>query len=337
MEQKSEPQGLWRYWDLFTIIALSLLLDLFIAFFPDSILRKVLGLAFVLFFPGYVFITALFPERKELDNLERLALSFGLSIAVVPLIGLVLNYTPWGIRLTPILVSLTLFNIVLAVAAVYRRKTAINPWIPWMTPEDIKRELEWDSASRLDKALTVALIIAIIISLVTLGYVVTHPKPGEAFTEFYILGPGGKAADYPTKLLPGENGTVIIGIVNHEHRNVTYYVQIWLVNLTWDSATNTTIIHEMYPMPGWFNVTLPHVPVNIEGNWTPQFKTNYTFSIDKPGKWQVWFLLFKDNPPELPPAPPDGNYAETDARNLILEAVNGTIQSLKLNVEVEKV
>ncbi|HDH44811.1 MAG TPA: DUF1616 domain-containing protein, partial [Thermococcus sp.] len=45
------------YWDLITIIALSLLLDLLIAFYPDSLLRKALGLAFVLFFPGYVFIT----------------------------------------------------------------------------------------------------------------------------------------------------------------------------------------------------------------------------------------------------------------------------------------
>jgi uncharacterized membrane protein len=115
---------------------------------------------------------------------------------------------------------------------------------------------------------------------------------------------------------------------------VTYYVQIWLVNLTWDNSTNTTIIHEMYPMPGWFNVTLSSVPVDIEGNWTPQFETNYTFSINKPGQWQVWFLLFKDNQPELPPAPPNGNYAETEARKLILDAINGTIQSLKLNVNV---
>lgn len=322
------------HWDLLTIIVLSLVLDLLILFYPESLLRKVLGLAFVLFFPGYVFVTALFPEKKELDDLERLALSFGLSIAIVPLIGLALNYTPWGIRLTPILVSLTVFNLIFALLAIYRREKAINPWIPWISIEKIKEELEWEQSSKLDKALTVILILAIMTSIATLAYVVTHPKPGEAFTEFYILGPEGKAADYPTELFVGENGTVIIGIVNHEHRNVTYYVQIWLVNLTWDNTTNTTIIHEMYPMPGWFNVTLPHVPVDIEGNWTPQFERNYTFSIDRPGEWQVWFLLFKDSPPELPPAPPDGNYAETPARDLIMGAINGTVQSLKLNVRV---
>jgi len=327
--------GLRKYWDLLTIIALSIILDILIFYVPDSLARKALGLAFVLFFPGYVFITALFPNRQELDNLERLALSFGLSIAIVPLIGLGLNYTPWGIRLIPILVSLTVFNIALAVVAIYRRARAFEPWIPWITLERIKEELEWEDSSKLDKALTVILIIAILTSIGTLGYVITHPKPGEAFTEFYILGPDGIADNYPTELKVGQNGTVIIGIVNHEQRNVTYYVQIWRVNLTWDNTTNTTLIHEMYPMPGWFNVTLPHVPVDIEGNWTPQFERNYTFSIEEPGMWQVWFLLFKDEQPELPPAPPDGNYAETDAKNLILEAVNGTIQSLKLNVEVK--
>ncbi|AEK73109.1 hypothetical protein GQS_06055 [Thermococcus sp. 4557] len=327
--------GLKRYWDLLTIIALSIILDLLIFYASDSLARKALGLAFVLFFPGYVFITALFPNRPELDNLERLALSFGLSIAVVPLIGLGLNYTPWGIRLIPILVSLTAFNIVFSLIAIHRRTGAFEPWIPWITLEQVKRELEWDESSKLDRALTVILIIAIITSIGTLGYVVTHPKQGEAFTEFYILGPEGIADNYPTELRVGQNGTVIIGIVNHEHRNVTYHVQIWLVNLTWDNTTNTTIIHGMYPMPGWFNVTLPSVPVNIEGNWTPQFETNYTFSIEEPGKWQVWFLLFKDDEPELPPAPADGNYAETPAKDLILEAINGTVQSLKLNVEVK--
>ncbi|WP_297477086.1 DUF1616 domain-containing protein [Thermococcus sp.] len=330
-----KPEGVWRYWDLLTVIALSALLDLLIAYVPDSLLRKVLGLTFVLFFPGYVFVTALFPEKKELDNLERLALSFGLSIAIVPLIGLALNYTPWGIRLIPILISLTVFNVAFGVIAIYRRASAFDPWIPWITIERLKEELEWERSSRLDRALTVILIVAILVSVGTLGYVVSHPKPGEAFTEFYILGPNGKAEDYPTNLAVGQNGTVIIGIVNHEHRNVTYYVQTWLVNLTWDNRTNTTIVYGMYKMPGWFNVTLPSVPVNLEGNWTPQFEKNYTFSIDRPGRWQIWFLLFKNRPPALPPEPPDGNYAETPARNLVLKAVNGTIQSLKLNVYVK--
>ena len=39
--------------------------------------RIPLGLAMVLFVPGYVFIAALFPRKTDLEGLERAALSFG--------------------------------------------------------------------------------------------------------------------------------------------------------------------------------------------------------------------------------------------------------------------
>jgi uncharacterized membrane protein len=65
------------------------------------------------FVPGYCFIAALFPKDSDLDLTERIALSLGISIAIVPLIGLGLNFTPFGIRLGPILISLTILSLVL--------------------------------------------------------------------------------------------------------------------------------------------------------------------------------------------------------------------------------
>ena len=56
-----------------------------------------------------------------MEPLERLALSIGLSLAVVPLIGLVLNYTPWGIRLTPVSISLAIFTEAMATIALRRK------------------------------------------------------------------------------------------------------------------------------------------------------------------------------------------------------------------------
>lgn len=88
---------------------------------PLVVFRSVLGFAFVLFLPGYLAIEALFPKGRELDSLERLALSVGLSLALVPLIGLFLNYSPWGLRLDPIIISLTILTIGLAVVALVRR------------------------------------------------------------------------------------------------------------------------------------------------------------------------------------------------------------------------
>jgi len=89
--------------------------------FPLVVLRWVLGSVFVLFIPGYVTVEALFPKGRDLDGIERLALSVGLSLALVPLIGLLLNYTPWGIRLDPIVTSLTMFTLALATVAIGRR------------------------------------------------------------------------------------------------------------------------------------------------------------------------------------------------------------------------
>ncbi|MEA1997888.1 MAG: DUF1616 domain-containing protein [Euryarchaeota archaeon] len=71
--------------------------------------------------PRYSLVAALFPRLDDLDGIERIALSFGLSIAVVPLLGLGLNYTQYGIRLVPVLLGLSLFTILLALVAYMRR------------------------------------------------------------------------------------------------------------------------------------------------------------------------------------------------------------------------
>ena len=63
----------------------------------------------------------LFPARDGLGSIERLALSLGLSLAVVPLIALILNYTPWGVRLYPLLTSLAVYTVLVSLIAGYRR------------------------------------------------------------------------------------------------------------------------------------------------------------------------------------------------------------------------
>ena len=94
---------------------------------PFVIIRYVLGTVFILWLPGYTFIKALFPTQvpvktssENLDSIERLALSIGLSLALVPIVGLLLNYTPWGIRLEPVTLSLTALTLTFATAALLR-------------------------------------------------------------------------------------------------------------------------------------------------------------------------------------------------------------------------
>ena len=85
--------------DLFATVVFVVISAVFIIVPPlnETPLRAVLGFILVLFVPGYVFVSALFPGRDELNGIERLALSIGLSICIVIFIGIALNYTPWGI------------------------------------------------------------------------------------------------------------------------------------------------------------------------------------------------------------------------------------------------
>lgn len=110
--------------DLQAVIVITLLTAFVISIsIPFSIilpLRIVLGLLFVLLLPGYALIAALFPKKGDLDGIERVALSLGFSIVVASLIGLLLNYTPWGIKSNPVLISLSFFIISLSVAAAFR-------------------------------------------------------------------------------------------------------------------------------------------------------------------------------------------------------------------------
>ncbi len=322
-----------KFWDLVAIVLLSLILIPIIYILPDNPIRIVIGLPFILFFPGYALIAALFPEKKSIGIIERVALSFGLSIAVTPLIGLGLNYTPFGIRLEPILASITAFNILCCLVAIWRRQKALDPFVPIQLPE-IKSftTQSFKQGNKVDRALNIILVISIAAALVALVYVVAVPKQGEKFTEFYILGPGGMASDYPTNLTVGQGANIFIGIANHEYRTVDYAVEIWLVNASF--VDNQTVVNSMLFYDA-FSVTLPHTDPNIEGEWQPQWERNYTFSLDVAGQYKMWFLLYKDSEPF------DGTryqeYAGTGAESKIVDAVNGDLLSLNLSMNVNSI
>jgi len=200
----------------------------------QTIIRSALGLAMALFIPGYAFIAALFPGKKDIDGFERAALSFGMSIAATPLIGLGLNFTPWGIRLDPIIVCLTIFTVACALTANKRRHD--------LTQDErfsidfiklyghIKTKAFGGNASRREKNLTAVLIICILLSVALAAYVIVVPRQGENFTEFYILGPDGMMDNYPTNFYLGDQKPIIVDVVNHEYRNVDYDLVITLNN-----------------------------------------------------------------------------------------------------------
>jgi uncharacterized membrane protein len=275
----------------FTIWLLAAILTIYIPLLNESLLRVIFSIPIILFIPGYVLIAALFPGNDDLEGIERVALSFGLSIAVVPLIGLMLNYTSWGIRLDPIVISLVIFTAVMAMIAQYRRS---------LLPDDerfrvlfrtmlhnIRSALFSPGQSHFDRVLSVILIIAIVTAIATTIYVIAVTKEREKYTEFYILGPGGKAADFPTRFAAGEPQNVTIGIGNHEYRTVNYTVETVLLSISFNQETNVSFIDTFQILDRWA-ISLPH---------NETLEVPYTFMVDDIDNNRLEFLLFNEKVP----------------------------------------
>lgn len=281
-----------RPYDLLTCMLLALILIALVYLAPDNAVRQVLGLIFVLFLPGYAASAALFPENDQIDGIERVALSFGLSIAIVPLIGLALNFTPWGIRLDPILATVSAFIIGVSLVGWYRRIRL---------PSDerfaivVNFEMDFRGMPLVDKILTIGIVVMLIASVVVLTWAVATPRVGERFTQLAILGPGGMATDYPRNLTAGQDATVLLSIKSFEHRAQNYTLMIVLTNNTDNSTTASQYsidwaqTHSLDPHQGIVqNFSLQHLQY---------YNQTFEFDVTAPGTWKLQFLLYTEGQP----------------------------------------
>jgi uncharacterized membrane protein len=119
-------KAVW-YW---STVATALITAILIFSIPDNLypwlyFRNALGALFVLWLPGYALSRFLFPKNlpikastENLDRIVRIAVSLGMSIAIVPLVGLLVNYLSFGISLLPIVLSLLAFTMIFVTAAI---------------------------------------------------------------------------------------------------------------------------------------------------------------------------------------------------------------------------
>ena len=272
-----------RPWDLYVAIGYTLLFSTALLAVPVSNLGAI---ALIVFAPGYVIVAALFPRKNGLDWIERATVSAGLGIALVCLLGVLLNFTVWGIHLVTAVVAIAGFTVAASIVAYWRRiRLPINDRL------SVTLELNailGGSRSVIDKAVTLAVLASVVVAAIALSYLLLAPQPGTRFTEFYLLGPGGNASGYPTALNVSQLGTVILGITNHDAASVNYTIRIDLVGLrivhNAASGFNETV---EVNRTTWstFDVTL------ADGrSWTQ----TYTFLINYTGLWEVQFLLFRD-------------------------------------------
>ncbi|WP_406657776.1 DUF1616 domain-containing protein [Methanolobus sp. ZRKC2] len=126
------------------------------------------------------------------------------------------------------------------------------------------------------KALMIAMVLSIIIASAMFAYAkVTREK--ETFTALYILGPDGKAENYPTVLSASKPAKIILGIENYELTDVNYILQIKL-----DGST------------------LEQRKINLEDQEKWEEKIVVKPTHFKQGKQKLEFVLFKESLNTLP-------------------------------------
>ena len=275
------------------ILLLASISTIYLPYINATPLRYVFTIPVVLFIPGYCLFAALFPQNDDLTLLERIALSFGFSIVIVPLIGLGLNFTPWGIRLEPLIISLTFFIWVTVLIAHYRR--TLIPFeeqfrLPFFDIVGIIRNGIFSArGSRTVQILNITLALTIVIALITTMFIIVVPKEGERFTEFYILGEKQMASDYPDWIIVGQNYPMFIGIGNHEYHNINYTVEIWMISTEFDPVTNISHIINMDPNDDLL-LKLTHNETAI---------IPYNLNVKRKGYNRVEFLLFNESVPSF--------------------------------------
>ncbi|MFC7153840.1 DUF1616 domain-containing protein [Halomarina halobia] len=300
--------------DLVAVVGLTLLADVFAVapVLSETPIRVVLALAFVLFVPGYALVAALFPERAPesaedgdgITGVARVALSIGTSVAVVPMLALVLNFTPLGVRLVPILLVVSAVTIA-ATAVAARRRARLPPEerfaVPYREWYGSLRAGPLRADTRTDRALNVLLALSVLIAMSGVTYALVSPKQSDQYSELYLLteGEDGElvADGYDTNLTRGERGSVIVGVENHEHERTRYTLVVQLQRVRSDgNETTVTATREV----DRFDVSLAHDEAT---------RGTVTYAPSTTGRLRLVFLLYRGPPPQDPSV--ENAYLET--------------------------
>ncbi len=208
-------QALRHHLDLACVGALTLVTGS-LAFVPGVPVpvRAALGFAFLLLAPGYALAALMFPGRGAVDGTERLALSLGLSIITVPLLGWLLSATAWGIDLGPMSAALTGLTLSALLGAFYRRRR--------LAPG--RRSFAAADLAGFGRAAGLVLLVGLAgASVVVAAQALRSPR--EA-TEFYLVGPGKSLEALPRTLTAGRPFSLTLGVHNRSGRTEVYRVRL---------------------------------------------------------------------------------------------------------------
>lgn len=223
--RESSPINLREQWELILLLVVGIIgVAAALAGAPVA-LRLIFGLPLVVFIPGYALVTTLFPSGEALDGLERIALGFGLSLAIIPLIVLGIEFSPWKLTLGPIAGSLLLLSALLTVVAIWRRSRLSKDLRfvaeiprPYLPPTST-----WGKTGKVAAGI---LIAALLIFGGSSAALMAQRLRANPSTEFAIFNQSGQAAYYPRAFSADQKQQIQLEIENHEGKDVDYSLNV---------------------------------------------------------------------------------------------------------------
>lgn len=298
--RKMSSQSTFRGYADLALVAVLTLATVGIAFaFGEqggpSWLRVPLGFVFVFLLPGYALTAALFPRTTvgpgrsfsfSVGGVERLVLSIGLSLAVVPLISITLTLLSFSIGVYSVIASLGLFiavSLLIAAVRTYRSplQDRFSPFPGGLRSLD-RRTVTMNKVN-------VIFAIALLLAGAGLGAAIIGSDNGDSYTELAIQAPdedGELVTDqYPDSLSMDEPEPLHVQIENHEHRSVDYTVVVMLEEVESDEVVDRTELDR-------FDVALDH---------TERTELEHELEPARAGEsLRVSYLLYADTVPDQP-------------------------------------
>lgn len=252
--------------DVTVVAGTVLLADVLILLLPEvAFLRVAVGLPLLFFVPGYALVTVLFPEgararrpsdasedrrnaggasrlrRRSIDGVERVALSFGTSLALVPVVLLVTAGFE-TLSTVPVLVTTNVVvGCLLAAGTVRRRATPEADRFEVSTHR--VRESVFPRGSATTLVRNGVLAASVVLAASTLAYTVAVPQPGQSFSQLQLLTESGSGdlvtAGYPTNATADSEESVHLRVENHENERATYTLVVKLQRVTTDAGTTS--------------------------------------------------------------------------------------------------
>lgn len=212
---------------------------------PGSTLRFVLTVPLLLFVPGYALTIVLFPATAEhhrsnvrwlpdlpgLDGVERAALSFGLSVVLLPVFALSASLLFGTVRV-PIVLLVSVAVLVLLLAGWWRRSRLSADHRFTITAADVGRTIQGGTTgTRMDTGINIFLGVCVVAAVGVFAFGLAAPQQGATYAEFSL----GTESDgtfvtsgYQTEFQSGESAQYSVLVENNENRAVTYTVVVQL-------------------------------------------------------------------------------------------------------------